>query len=135
MRISDWSSDVCSSDLDPERERTDVHHLYARHVDEPGHAHARADEAADAARHRQAQGRRTAGDADRLYRAHGAAARSALRHAAGGRQPGAGDLRPALHPPGDPGHDVRPWRGGGQIGRAAWRERVLPDVSIPWGPE
>src|SRR3546814_8781201 len=76
MRISDWSSDVCSSDLDPERERTDVHHLYARHVDEPGHAHARADEAADGARHRQAQGRRTAGDADRLYRAHGAAARS-----------------------------------------------------------
>src|SRR3546814_11213127 len=85
MRISDWSSDVCSSDLDPERERTDVHHLYARHVDEPGHAHARADEAADGARHRQAHGRRTAGDAERLYRAHGAAARSALRHAAVGQ--------------------------------------------------
>src|SRR3546814_11146753 len=32
MRISDWSSDVCSSDLDPLPGRTAEHHALVRHV-------------------------------------------------------------------------------------------------------
>src|SRR3546814_14357797 len=71
------------------------------------------DEAADRAAHPATQGGRTAGDADRLYGAPGATARSALRHAAGRRFAGAGDLRPAAHGRRDDGDDGAARRGGG----------------------
>src|SRR5204862_62161 len=64
----------------------------------------------------RAQGRRQDRAADRhayrLHHAHGPTARSALRNAVGWRQLGPGDLRPAVHDPGDDGHDVRAWRRG-----------------------
>src|SRR3546814_10403918 len=60
MRISDWSSDVCSSDL--------VHssqNPHPRHLHQPRQSDAATDEAADRAAHPATQGGRTAGDADR----------------------------------------------------------------------
>ena len=90
-----------------------VHHLHTRYRDQPRPPAARAGAPADRACHRRPQGRRAGGDADRLYGAHGAAARQALRHAAGRRFAGAGDLWPRYHREGDAGHDDRPWRGGG----------------------
>ena len=114
------------------RRHVDLHH---RHRDQPGDALAGSRQAHDRAVDPRAQGRggrplphRAADrDADRLHDADGAAARSALRHAAGRRQPRSGHLRPAVDDPGDDGDDVRAWRGGGsrELARAGRRRHAV----------
>lgn len=67
----------------------------------------------DRARLPRPQGPGTAGHADRVHGAHGRAAGSLLRRAAGGRQPGADHLRTAIHRPRHAGHHDRARRGRG----------------------
>ncbi|CAA9515073.1 MAG: 3-methyl-2-oxobutanoate hydroxymethyltransferase, partial [uncultured Sphingomonas sp.] len=82
--------------------------LHPGYGDQPGDALAGAGQADDGA---GAQGPQAGGadraadrDADRLHHADGATARPALRPPAGRRQPGAGDLRPAIDGAGNAGN-------------------------------